>query len=220
MQRSRAERCLRRADRGRLRIGEDDSRHRFVIGLARLAENIRRDDAALILADMGQRPDAVDVADRPQALARAQMRVDGNAAALGSMPTVSSPMPSTRGRRPVATSNRSPLNVGGRRRGPGSSRSPSRRAAIACTPSASSMPSRRKTSPSASPSGRGSRGEDVRATCDEHHLAAETANRLRHLDADRRRRRARAAGAERPSCRSPRGSSRCPRGRAGPGPAG
>ena len=47
------------------------------------------------------------------------------------------------------------------------------------------MPSRRRTSPSASPSGAGSRGEHVLAALDERHLAAEAANGLRHLDADR-----------------------------------
>ena len=70
-------------DRRRLRIGEDDPRHRLVVGLARLAEDVRRDDVALVLPDVGQRPDAGDVADRPQALARAQARVDGDAARVG-----------------------------------------------------------------------------------------------------------------------------------------
>ncbi len=71
-------------------------------------------------------------------------------------PTVSSPIPSTRGRRPVATSRRSP-----RSSRPSSSRrtksSPSRDAAVAWTPRTSSMPSRRSASPSAVPSGAGSR---------------------------------------------------------------
>ena len=47
------------------------------------------------------------------------------------------------------------------------------------------MPSRRRTSPSASPSGAGSRGEHVRGALDERDLAAEAAHGLRHLDADR-----------------------------------
>ena len=54
-----------------------------VVGLARLAEDVRRDDPALILPDVGQLPDAVDIADRPQALAHAQARVDGDSAAVG-----------------------------------------------------------------------------------------------------------------------------------------
>ena len=47
------------------------------------------------------------------------------------------------------------------------------------------MPSRRRTSPSASPSGARLAGEHVLGALDERHLAAEAANRLRHLDADR-----------------------------------
>ena len=74
---------LGRADRRRLRVGEDDARHRLVVGLARLAEDVRRDDLALVLADVGQLPDAGDVADRPQALARAQARVDRDPVAVG-----------------------------------------------------------------------------------------------------------------------------------------
>jgi len=69
---------------------------------------------------------------------------------------VSRPIPSTRGRLPVATSRRSPRSS---RPSPSTSTksSPSRWAAVACTPSTISMPSRRSTSPSASPSGAGSR---------------------------------------------------------------
>src|SRR5262249_22570994 len=51
---------------------------------ARLAEEVRCDDPALVLPDVGQLPDAVDVADRPEALARAKARVDGDAARVGS----------------------------------------------------------------------------------------------------------------------------------------
>ncbi len=47
------------------------------------------------------------------------------------------------------------------------------------------MPSRRSTSPSASPSGAGSRAEHVLGPVDDRHLAAEAAHGLRHLDADR-----------------------------------
>ena len=43
----------------------------------------RADDPGLILPDVGQLPDAVDIADRPQALARAQARVDWDPAAVG-----------------------------------------------------------------------------------------------------------------------------------------
>ena len=47
------------------------------------------------------------------------------------------------------------------------------------------MPSRRRTSPSASPSGAGSRGSTCVGALDDRHLAAEAADGLRHLDADR-----------------------------------
>jgi hypothetical protein len=53
------------------------------VGLARLAEDVRGDDAALVLADVGERPEAGDVADRPQALADAQLRVDRDAMGAG-----------------------------------------------------------------------------------------------------------------------------------------
>ena len=79
-----------------------------------------------------------------------------------STPTVSRPIPSTRGRRPVATSSRSPRTSAP----PSNCRtysSPSRRAAVACIPSISSMPSRRRASPSASPSGAGSRASTCSA---------------------------------------------------------
>ena len=47
------------------------------------------------------------------------------------------------------------------------------------------MPSRRRTSPSASPSGCGSRGSRCAAPSTSDDLAAEATNGLRHLDADR-----------------------------------
>src|SRR4029453_5725689 len=79
----RAEGGLSRADRSRLRIGEGHARHGVVVGLARFAEDVRRDNPSLIFPDMGQLPDAVDIADRPQALASAQARVDRDAARIG-----------------------------------------------------------------------------------------------------------------------------------------
>ena len=69
--------------RRRLRVGVDDARYGVVVGLALLAEDVRRDDLALVLADVGQRPDPDDVADRPEALARAQVRVDRDSVAIG-----------------------------------------------------------------------------------------------------------------------------------------
>ena len=78
-----AERRLGGADRGGLRVGVRDARDGLVVGRARLAEDVGGDDAALVLADVGKRPDAGDVADRPQALAGAQVRVDRDAVGVG-----------------------------------------------------------------------------------------------------------------------------------------
>jgi hypothetical protein len=57
-----------------LRIGEDYPRYGLVVRFARRAKDVRRDDPGLILSDMGQLPDGIDIADRPEALARAQVR--------------------------------------------------------------------------------------------------------------------------------------------------
>src|SRR5205085_9394929 len=50
---------------------------------SRAAEDVRGDDAALVLADVGQRPDAGHVADRPQPLAEREALVHGEAARAG-----------------------------------------------------------------------------------------------------------------------------------------
>ncbi len=63
-------------------IGEDDTRESFIVGFARLAQDVRGDDVGLVLAGRGQRPDAGDVADRPQPVAGAQTRVDGDPVAV------------------------------------------------------------------------------------------------------------------------------------------
>src|SRR5260370_1442915 len=71
------------ADRGRLRVGVGHVRHGVVVGLARLAEDVRGDDLALVLAHVGQQPDAGDVTDGPQPLPGAQVRVDSDALRAG-----------------------------------------------------------------------------------------------------------------------------------------
>ena len=71
------------ADRGGLRIGVDHARHGLVVRLARLPEDVRRDHVALVLADVGQRPQPGDVPDRPEPLARAQVRVDRDSVGVG-----------------------------------------------------------------------------------------------------------------------------------------
>ena len=55
---------LERADRRRLRVGVENARDGLIVRCSRLAEDVRGDDLAFVLADMRQRPDAVDVADR------------------------------------------------------------------------------------------------------------------------------------------------------------
>src|SRR5207247_9686392 len=59
-----------------LRVRVYDARNGLVVGLSRLTEDVRGDHVALVLADVGERPEAVHVADRPQMLRRAQVRVD------------------------------------------------------------------------------------------------------------------------------------------------
>jgi hypothetical protein len=71
------------ADARSLRVGVDDAWHRLVVGLAGLAEDVGGDDPALVLADVGERPDPGDVAYRPQALAGPQVGVDRDAVGVG-----------------------------------------------------------------------------------------------------------------------------------------
>ena len=103
----------------------------------------------------------------------------------GSMPTVSSPMPSTAGpatgrdEQAVAPQLVAVVELQDEVVAV-ATRARSRR-----TPSTSSMPSRRRTSPSASPERRGLVGEHALGHVDECHLTAEAAHGLGHLDADR-----------------------------------
>jgi hypothetical protein len=53
------------------------------VGVLRVAEDVCGHHFALVLADMGQRPDAGDVADRPQSLARTHLRVDWDPVHVG-----------------------------------------------------------------------------------------------------------------------------------------
>src|SRR5262249_55409945 len=70
----------RGADRRGLWIREDNSWHRFVVRNARFAEDVRSDDIALVFADVSERDNSRDVADGPYAFARAEVRVDLDAA--------------------------------------------------------------------------------------------------------------------------------------------
>ena len=102
-----------------------------------------------------------------------------------SMPTVSRPMPSTP-RAPAGGDEQAvAAQLAAVARARGRSRRPRAARPVACTPRTSSMPSRRRTSPSASPSGAGSRASTCARALDERDLAAEAAHDLRQLDADR-----------------------------------
>src|SRR3954468_19324539 len=57
--------------------------HGLVVGLARLTQDVRGHHVALVLADVSQRPQAGDVADRPQAVRGAQVGVDRNTVGVG-----------------------------------------------------------------------------------------------------------------------------------------
>src|SRR5271165_1351809 len=61
----RADPAGRGTHRRGLRIRVDDARDGLVVGPARITEDVRGDHLALVLADVGQRPQAVDVPDRP-----------------------------------------------------------------------------------------------------------------------------------------------------------
>ena len=97
------------ADRGRLRVGEDDARHGVVVGLAR-----RRRGCSPRRRGPGtcRRRSAARCRSRRRSPRRRRRRASARRPRCplrpGSMPTVSRPRPSTRGRRPVATSSRSP----------------------------------------------------------------------------------------------------------------
>jgi hypothetical protein len=53
------------ADGSSLRISKDDARNGVIVGLAWLAQDIRRSNFGLVLADMRQLPNAGDVAHGP-----------------------------------------------------------------------------------------------------------------------------------------------------------
>ena len=123
------------AHRRGLRIGVGDARDGLVVGRMLLAGDVRGDDVALVLADVGQRPDAGDISDRPQALARAQVLVDVDPVGVGLDADASpgrSPRRADAARWPRAAGRRAarvpPSNSS-------TNSSPSRRAAVACVPS-------------------------------------------------------------------------------------
>ena len=64
------------ADRGDLRVGEDDARNGAVVRGDVAAEDVGGRDPALVFADVGERPDPGDVADRPDAFGGAHPLID------------------------------------------------------------------------------------------------------------------------------------------------
>ena len=153
------------------------------MGLARLAEDVGGDDPALVLADVGQRPDAGDVADRPQARAGAQVCVDRNAAGVGDDAD-----------RLEADPVHARASAGGDEQTiaaqlaavtqlqdvvPVASRGGHVRAEHELDPVAPEGLAERLAER------RGLAWEEVPGTVDEYRLAAETADGLRHLDPDR-----------------------------------
>ena len=205
------------ADRRRLRVGVNDAGHRLVVRLPRLAEDVGGDDLALVLADVGQHPQAGDVADGPQPLAGPQLRVDRDVPARPAVtPTVSRPIRHAAG---VARSRPGAGHRAARGRRRASARSPHRRAARRSPARRAQVRRRRGAAPHRAPRPAApARGDSTwLGALDDRHLAAEAAHGLRHLDADgpaaEHQQRARA----RPSCRSPPGWSTRRRGRARPG---
>ena len=174
------------ADRARLRVGVGDPRDRVVVDRPVLAEDVRGDDLALVLADVGQRPGAVDVADRPEALVGdAQVVVDLDPVRVGLDPDrlqadALDPRAAAGGDEDAVAAQLAAV-VERRARSPrrrGARRSPGRRAP------ARSLRAR-SSSPSASPSGAGSRASRCGGAVDHGRAAAEPVHRLRQLDPGR-----------------------------------
>ena len=178
-----AERRVGGADRAGLRVGVGDARHRLVVGLARLAEDVGGHDLALVLADMGQRPEPGDVADRPQPLAGAEPRVDRDPARVGvdadrlQADARDPRAPAGGDEEPVAAQLAAVVElehvvVAVAARG-GDVRAEDELDAVAAQDVAERLAERR-----------GLAREDVRAALDQRDLAAEAADGLGQLDAD------------------------------------
>ena len=68
---------------GCLRVGVHHPGHGFEIGHPRLTQDVRSNNFALVLPYVGQRPDASDIAYRPQPLTYAQVRVNFDPVIIG-----------------------------------------------------------------------------------------------------------------------------------------
>ena len=168
---------------------------------------------------MGQLPDTGDVADRPQALAGLQARVDRDAVAVGGhadrleAEVVDARPPPGRDEQAIAAQLAAVVELedvlgavaaGGRR-----PRIQRELDAVAVQHLAERIAERR-----------GLARQHVPAALDERDLSPEAANSLRHLDPHRPAPEDQQPPRDRPSCRSPRGSSRCRRARAAPATGG
>ena len=151
---------------------------------SRLAEDVRGDDVTLILAGVGQRPDAGDVADRPEAFTGAQASVDGNPVGVGFdadglEADCVDPWSPARGYEQVAAAQlvavleREHELVAVSARG-GRVEAESELDAIAAQDLAHRLPERG-----------GLAGKNVLATLDQRDLASEATHGLGHLDPDR-----------------------------------
>ena len=175
---------LERPDGRGLRIGEDDAREGFVVGFARIAQDVRGDDVALVLAGCRQRPDAGDVADRPEPVAGPQLRVDGDPAAVGrdadglEPDAVDTGTATGRNEQAITAQLAGVVDV--------------QDVVIAVTPRLGHVHAEHQVDAIAAEDVAeclaqrcGLTGEHVLGAVDERHLAAEAANGLGHLDADR-----------------------------------
>ena len=99
-------------------------------------------------------------------------------------PTVSRPISSTRGRRPVATRSWSPRTSWPPSK-PRTKSSPSRRADVTDIPTATSTPSRRRASPERVAERGWFPGEEVRRGLNDYCFGAQAVHSLGQLDADR-----------------------------------
>ena len=196
----------------------DDPWNGLVVGLARIAEDVGGDHVALVLADVGQRPEPVDVPDRPQPLRRPQVGVDGDPVGVGLdadglEPDTAHPRPPAGGdEQAVAPQFAAVVELedvlvavaAGGARVCGEDELD----LVAAQDLAERLAQRRRLA-----------REDVLGHVDDHGLAPEAANRLGHLHPDRPAAEDQEAARNRRHRPSPRGCSRRRRAPAGPAPA-
>ena len=173
------------SDGRRLGVGEHHARNGVVVRGPVASEDVRGGHAALVLAHVGERPDAGRVADRPQPVRDAHPVVHRDPLSRG----LHADACRGRGRR-RAHGARSPRAAGRRaaRRGRRTRRtysSPSRRTPVACSPKWSSMPSAgERVAERVAERLRLARQEVVHAL-DQRHRRAQAVHGLRHLHSHR-----------------------------------